>query len=145
MGRLLWREDGSVFYNVPYTIHLHFVCYYLKVYTIYTRSLSVQTQYSTSWFCKHTLVTQTRHGPHRKYLLLLPELLLRRVIAMLPSTGHPIVAYSLPRECLPSRCLAMLSANPSQYFHLDMWSVVCYIKDTVYGCLFVRVIRGRLS
>jgi hypothetical protein len=43
MGRALWREDGSAFYNVQYTIYLHFTCYYLSVYTIYTRSLSVQT------------------------------------------------------------------------------------------------------
>jgi hypothetical protein len=48
MGRPLCREDGSVFYNVQYTIYLHFTCYYLNVYTIYTRSLSVQTQYSRS-------------------------------------------------------------------------------------------------
>jgi hypothetical protein len=30
------------------TIYLHFTCYYLNVYTIYTRSLSVQAQYSRS-------------------------------------------------------------------------------------------------
>jgi hypothetical protein len=40
VGRPLWREDGSVFYNVQ--------CYYLDVYTIYTRPLSVQAQYSRS-------------------------------------------------------------------------------------------------
>jgi hypothetical protein len=41
-------------------------------------------------------VINFRHGPHRKHLLL-PELL-RCVTATLPSTGHHIVAYSLPRN-----------------------------------------------
>jgi hypothetical protein len=48
MGRPLWREEGSVFYNVEYTIYLHFTCYCLNVYTIYTRLLSVEAQYSRS-------------------------------------------------------------------------------------------------
>jgi hypothetical protein len=44
----LSNERAGVFYNVQYIIYLHFVCYYLNVYTIYTRPLSVQAQYSKS-------------------------------------------------------------------------------------------------
>jgi hypothetical protein len=34
VGRPLWREDGSEFYNVQCTIYLHFTCYYMNVYAI---------------------------------------------------------------------------------------------------------------
>jgi hypothetical protein len=35
VGRPLWRQGGSVFYNVLCTIYLYFTCYYMNVYTPY--------------------------------------------------------------------------------------------------------------
>jgi hypothetical protein len=71
VGRPLWREDRSDFYNVQYTfyihwwsrckgrisgpplidtynlhLHLHFTCYGMYVYTIYTRLLSFHAEYT---------------------------------------------------------------------------------------------------
>jgi hypothetical protein len=57
-------------------------------FVLYTPVLNCPKRISVS-------VINLRHGPHRKHLSSTVECMFT---ATLPSTGHPILAYSLPRD-----------------------------------------------
>jgi hypothetical protein len=123
-GALSDERTGLSFtmYNVQYINILHVIlCIHTHTHThTLTLSLSFTHTHTHTHTHSHThtliqaqaifrVCYNLPHGPHRKHL---PSTLTCVVITTLPSTGHPIVAYSLPRDVFTS----LLPSNASQYF-----------------------------
>jgi hypothetical protein len=126
-GRPLWREDGSVFYNV-HNIFTFYMLLHECIYKMYTRLLSVQAQYSRwcpiySSFCLWILLIILFHEIwdnfcNGQYFLLwhstiefCHQLLYYSYYSQLASTDWPVACCSC--ECKGTGTLGSIVDGPA--------------------------------
>jgi hypothetical protein len=126
-GALSDERTRFAFYNVQYTIYLHFTCYYLNVYTTYIRS-SASVILGTSLYNRDTdhtentvlllrnLTTVHREpSSHSCWLNCLQNCFLAASCNIRSPMNSQLLSCNTTGRCLPSCSLAIRRSNPLQY------------------------------